>query len=80
MDDRVSPEFVPAAVGHVGLSGLRLLLCAAPEKISGGKLRATRTRDSYGHVPMLVVHDVSDGVPTKRIADRLTIDTPVLPG
>ena len=27
MDDRVSPEFVPAAVGHVGLSGLRLLLC-----------------------------------------------------
>ena len=79
MDDCVSPEFVSAAIGHVGASGLRFLLCAPPEKISGGKLHAVRTRDSYEHVSILVVHDVSHGILTERVADLLTIDAPGFP-
>jgi hypothetical protein len=36
MDDRVSPEFILAAIGDVGASGLHFLLRSPPEKISGG--------------------------------------------
>jgi|SRR5829696_7309891 hypothetical protein len=79
MDDRVSPEFIPAAIGDVGLSGLRFLLWAPAEKISGDKLRAVRTHDGYEHVSIGVVHDVSPSILTERVAD-LTIDAPVFPG
>jgi hypothetical protein len=75
MDDRVSPEFILAAIGDVGASGLHFLLRSPPEKISGGELRAVGTRDSHEHVPILVVHDVSHGILTERVTD-LTIDAP----
>src|ERR671933_1566519 len=79
MDDCVSLELVLAAIGHVGFSGLRFLLCASPEKVSGGKLHAVRTRDSHEHVSILVVYDVSHSILTEWVAD-LTIDAPGFPG
>src|SRR5919106_4554835 len=78
MDDRVALEFVPPAVGDVGLGGVRFLLHAPSEKISCGKLRAVRAHDSYEHVPVRVVHDVSLGILAERVAD-LTINAPVFP-
>src|SRR5215211_9197961 len=79
MDHRVSPEFILAAIGDVGASGLHFLLRSPPEKISGGELRAVGTRDSHEHVPILVVHVVSYGILTERVTD-LTIDAPGFPG
>src|SRR3712207_5069405 len=79
MDDSVSPEFILAAIGDVSLSGLRSLLRAPAQEISGGKLQAVRTHDSYEHVTIGAVHDVSHGILTERVAD-LTIETPVFPG
>ncbi len=69
MGDRLSFEFVPTAIGDVGFGGSCFLLCAPPKKVTGAELRAVRTRDSHGHVPILVIHDVSGGVPTERVAD-----------
>src|SRR3712207_3221655 len=79
MDDRASPEFIPAAIGDVGTSGLRSLLWAPAQKISSSKLHTSRTHDRYTHVSIGVVHDVPHGVLTERVAD-LTIDGPVFPG
>src|SRR5918995_7147994 len=79
MDDCASPEFVPTAVGHVGISGLHFLLRTPPEKISGGKPHAVRAHNSYGHVSILVIHDVSHSILTERVADLLTIYTPGFP-
>jgi hypothetical protein len=79
MDDRLSLELIPAAIGNVCAGSVRFLLCASAEKISGGKTLAVRTRDIYRHVPVLVVHDVAYSLSTERVADRLTIHTPGFP-
>jgi hypothetical protein len=67
MDDCLSTEVVPAAIRDVGTSGVRFLLYAPAEQISGGKLRAVSTHDSYEHVPIAVVDDVSDSILTERM-------------
>src|SRR5215208_5677999 len=79
MGNRVSVEFIPTTIGHVSVSGLHFLLCTTPEKVSGGELLAVRARDSYEHVSVLVIHDVSRSILTERVADLLTIDAPVFP-
>jgi hypothetical protein len=79
MYDRVSPEFIPAAIGHIGGGGLRFLLWAPAEKISAGKRHAVRAHDGYGHVSILVVDDVSHSILTERVANP-TLEASVLPG
>src|SRR3712207_269943 len=59
MDDRAPPELILAAIGDVGLGGLRSLLRAPAQKISGGKPSAVGPHDSYEHVAIGSVHDVS---------------------
>src|SRR4028119_67678 len=79
MDDRVSIEFIPTAIGDVGAGGVRFLLHVPAEKISGGKLRAVGAHDSYEHVPVAVVHNVSHSILTERVAD-VAFGVPVFPG
>jgi hypothetical protein len=79
VDYCVSPPVIPPAIGDVGLLGLRFFLWRSAEKISGGKLQAVRTHDSYEHVAILIIGDVSHSILTERVAD-LTIDAPVFPG
>ena len=79
MEDCVTPILIPAAIGDVGASGSRPFLCAPAEKISCGELRAVGSHDGHGHVSVPAVHDVSDGILAKRIADFST-DAPVFPG
>ena len=79
MDDCVSIEFVPAAIGDVGAGGVRFLLHAPAEKIPGGKLRALRAHDSYEHVPVRVVHDVSCSIFAEGVAD-VAGGVPIFPG
>ena len=42
--DCVSVEFVLAMIRYVGVSGLRFLFYASPEKISGGDIFAVRAQ------------------------------------
>ena len=79
MDDCVSPKLIPAALGDVGASGVCFLLYAPAEKISSGKRCTVRAHDSYEHVSILVVDDVSHSILTERVAD-LTIEAPVFLG
>src|ERR671921_1455583 len=79
MNNRVSVEFIPTAIRYVIINGLCFLLCTTPEKVSDGELLAVRTRDSYEHVSVLVIHDVAHSILTERVADLLTIDAPVFP-
>jgi hypothetical protein len=79
MDDRVSVELVPAAIGHVGLGGVRLLFCTRPEKISSSELLAVMTHHGYEHVSVLAVRDVPNSILTERVGDP-AIEAPVLPG
>src|SRR5215203_3917470 len=79
MDDCASVEFIPPAIGDVGLLGVRFLLCGPAEKILGGDLQAVRTHDSYEHVSVLVVHDVSHSILTERVADLTIDEAPVFP-
>ena len=79
MDDRVSMEFIPTAIGDVGAGGVRFLLHAPAEKISGGELRALRAHDSYEHVSIGVVDDVSHSILTEGVAD-VAVGVPVFPG
>src|SRR3712207_3000290 len=79
MDDRLSIEFVPAAIGDVGAGGVRFLLYAPAEKIFGSKLRALRAHNSYEHVPVGGVHDVSCSILTEGVAD-VAGGVPIFPG
>src|ERR671911_1108093 len=79
MDNGMPTELVATAIGDVGASGLRPFLCAPAKKISCGELRAVGSHDGHGHVSVLAVHDVADGILAKRITD-LSTETPVLPG
>src|SRR3712207_5241803 len=80
VDYRAFPQVIPAAIGDVGLLGSRFFLWRPTEKISAGELRAVRTHDSYGHVSVLVVHDVSFSILAERVADLTVFDAPVFPG
>jgi hypothetical protein len=77
--NRSSIELIPTTIRHVGGSGLCFLLRATPEKVSGLKLLAVGTRDSYGHVSVLVVDDVPYSVLAERVADFLAIDASDFP-
>src|SRR3712207_1916440 len=79
MDDCLSIEFVPAAIGDVGAGGVRFLLYAPAKKIPSGKLRALRAHDSYEHVAVGVVHDVSCSILTEGVAD-VAGGVPIFPG
>src|SRR4028119_1561726 len=80
MDDCVSPELILAAIGDVGFLGLHFLFWRPAQKILGSKLQAVRAHDGYEHVSFLVVHDVSHGILTKRVADLTIDEAPVFPG
>src|ERR671932_275743 len=80
MENHVSPEVIAPAIGDVGLLGLRFLLCGPAEKILGGEPQTVRSHDSYEHVSVLVVDDVSHSIPTDGVADLIIANTPVLPG
>src|SRR5215204_139942 len=80
MYDCVSPEFVAAAIRHVGASGLRSLQCSPAKKISGGEHCALRTHDGYGHVAVLAVHDVAHSILAERVAEPTIDDASSLPG
>src|SRR3712207_3385041 len=80
VDYRAFPQVITAAIGDVGLLGLRFFLWRPAQKISAGELRAVRTHDSYGHVSVLVVHDVSRSILTERVANLTVFDAPVFPG
>ena len=74
------PQVITAAIGDVGLLGLRFFLWRPAQKISAGELQAVRTHDSYEHVSVGVVHDVSRSILTERVADLTIFDAPVFPG
>jgi hypothetical protein len=80
VDDCLSVELVPPAIGDVGFLGLRFLLFGCAQEIVGGELGALRTHDGYEHVSVVVVHYVAGGILTERVADLAVGDTPVLPG
>ena len=79
MDDFVSVEVIPPAIGDVGLLGLRFFLWRPAEKIVDAKLQAVRTHDCYEYVSVLVVHDVSCSILTERVADLTIDEAPVFP-
>src|SRR5215208_4892567 len=76
----VSLEVILAAIREEGLLSLRFFLWRPAQKISAGELQAVRTHDSYEHVSVLVVHDVSQSVLTEGVADLPIFDAPVFPG
>ena len=78
VDDRVPAELLAAAIAHVGLGGVHLLLCARPGEISGGELRAVGTHHGHEHVAVSGVGDVPYGILPEPVADP-TIEAPVLP-
>ena len=80
MENHVSLQVIAPAIGDVGLLGLRFLLCGPAEKILGGEPQTVRSHDSYEHVSVLVVDDVSHSISTDGIADLIIANTPVLPG
>ena len=76
----VSLEVIAATIREEGLLGLRFFLWRPAEKISTSELQAVRTHDSYEHVSVGVVHDVSGSILTERVADLTVFDAPVFPG
>ena len=73
-------EVVLAAIREEGFLGSGFFLWRPTEKIPSSELQAVRAHDSYEHVSVLVVHDVAGGILTKRLADLIIFDAPVLPG
>jgi hypothetical protein len=76
----VSLEIILAAIREEGLLGLRFFLWRPAQKISASELQAIRTHDSYEHVSVGVVHDISRSILTERVADLIIFDAPVFPG
>ena len=77
---RVSSEVIRATIREESLLGFRLFLWRAAQKISTSEVNAVWTHYSHEHVSVRVVHDVSLGILTERVANLIIIDAPVLPG
>jgi len=74
----VSTEFIPAAVGNVGLSGPGLFGGASTQEVSSHKRLARRAHDRHEHIAILAVRDISRGILAEWVAD-LTSERPVFP-